>query len=674
MLAEITEALRRGDAAAALATARAAVAANPVDASAQHLLGVCLQRQGDPAGARAAFERAIELAPDHADARFSLASQHLSDGDVAKAIEGLEQAIALDPNQLGAYVMLVHLAVARRDLATAETKLRLARRVSPDHPQVKVAEGYVAQAKGDADTALRCFTAAATADPRLAAAQLALGMAYLGKGMWPFAEQALANALAMDPSRSPQTLRALAEARRRQGKAAETLEVLGQLIALHPRDLAARALRAEILADLGQSDAALADWLALLDRQPAHGPSLRRATTLLAQSDRLDEALARTEAALAKQPGQDELWLVRLNLSGRAGEDAQVVLDRWLAAAPASATALDLLAGYHEARGDLAQAEAAADRALALDPAVHGANLIKARVEQARDPALALARLDAMLPRTSDPMAQRAVYGRGALILDELRRYDEAGARLREMCKRLPPPLPPPPPPYPAEGAPAGRCDGLLVWAPPGVRAEFVLRQAKTALGPRLRLDRLGSTSGDDGFGRARFAPGHPDAGSAARWRASLEAAGLDPATTVDWLPHLDAYTLAALGGARWLALLTDPRDALLNWMVHGSLQDYLFSNEPRRSAEWLAASLGALADHRDAHPDLVTVVRMDRDAGRAEAAIEHLLGLPQPLPALFGVGQRFPHGHWKHYADAFAAEFAVLAPVATRLGYPGAE
>lgn len=671
MLAEITEALRRGDTAAALAAARAAVAAHPADASTQHLLGVCLQRQGDPAGARAAFERAVELAPDHADARFSLAGQVLSEGDVARAIEGLEHVIALDPNQLGAYVMLVHLAAARGDLAAAEARFKLARRVNPDHPQVKLAEGYVAQARGDADAALRCFTAAATADPRLAAAQLALGMAYLGKGMWTFAEQALANALALEPALPPNALRALAEARRRQGKAAETLEALDPLITRQPDDPAARILRAEILADLGQGDAALADWLALLDRQPGHGPSLRRAVALLASSGRLDEARARAEAALAQQPQQDELWLLRLNLSGGADEDARAVLDRWLAAAPASALALDLLAAYHETRGDLDEAEAAADRALALDPTLHGANLIKARGEQARDPALALARLEAMLPRTADPMAQRAVHAGSALVLDALGRYDEAGAHLREMCKRLLPQRLLPPPPYPAEGAPAGRCDGLLLWVPPGVPAEFLLRRVQGALGPRLRVDRLGSTLGDDGFGRLRVAPGQPDAGSADRWRASLEEAGRDPATTVDWLPHLDAYTLAALDGARWLVLLTDPRDALLHWMVDGSLQDYLFSNEPLRSAEWLAASLGALADHREAHPDRATLVRLDLDADRAEAMIGQVLGLPQPLPAPSGIGQRFPHGHWKHYRGAFAAEFALLAPVAARLGYP---
>jgi hypothetical protein len=203
------------------------------------------------------------------------------------------------------------------------------------------------------------------------------------------------------------------------------------------------------------------------------------------------------------------------------------------------------------------------------------------------------------------------------------------------------------------------------------VRAEFVLRTMKPMLGSRLRLDRIGVAHAADGFGAMRVPPGHPEAGSADRWRESLKSVGLDPDVAVDWLPFVDGYTLEALRGARVVALMTDPRDALLNWMVHGCLQNYLFSNVPKHSAVWLAETLDMLADHRDRHPDQVHVVDLDGEAGEAAAAVERLLELPQPLPAVFGRGTRFPGGHWRRYRDAFAEEFALLEPVAVRLGYP---
>jgi tetratricopeptide (TPR) repeat protein len=670
MLANIIEAMRQGDHAAALKAAREAVTDQPDNAGAQHLLGVCLQRAGDLPAARAAFDAAIALAPDQAGHHFSLASLSLSEGRTAEAVAGLDQAIALDPNQLGAYVLLIHLALARGDQAEAEAKLKLAQRVNANHPQVLVAEGYVAQGRGDADLAMKCFTAAAQADPNLPAAQLALGMAFLGRGMWPFAEQSLSNALALDPSRPPTTLRALAEARRRQGKAEETVAALDELIALHPGDLAARALRAEIQAATGKPEAALPDYAFLLDQRPTHVATLRSAVGLFTQLGRGEEALVRAEAALAQAPDNDDLWMIRLGLSGRLQEDAGALLQRWLAASPASVACLDMLAEFHRARGEAAQALAFADRALAIDPQRYASNLVRLQAEMESDAGKALARAERMVGFVSDPSQERTVIGWAGMALDSLGRYDEAAERWRHMLRHVPD-LMPPPRMMTADEAPAGEINGTLLWSPPGVRAEFVLRTAKAELGTRLRLDRIGSTGGGDGFGLVRYPPGHPDAGSAETWRASLVAAGLDPETAVDWVPHLDAYTLAALGGAQVVALLTDPRDAFLNWLINGSLQNYLPWPELGQAADWLAASLEALADHRDAHGDKVVLARLDTDAGVAAAAIEHALGLAQPLPALFGTGPRFPSGHWRHYAKGFADEFARLTAVSVRLGYP---
>lgn len=671
MLANITEALRQGDLAAAVQAARAAVADQPDNAVAQHLLGVCLQRTGDLAGARPAFERAVALAPDQAAFHFSLASLDLAQGRPDEGLRGLKQSLALDPNQLGAYVTLVHLALGRKDLPEAERNLRLAKRVNADHPQVLVAEGYVAQAKGDGDLALKCFNAASTADPTLAAAQLALGMAFLTRKMWPFAEQALSNSLALDPSRAPTTLRALAEARRRQGKAEQTVTTLDELIAKVPGDLPARGLRAEILAGIGRQAEALPDFLAVLEQRPDHVSALRSAAALLFLQERPEEARALIERAIELSPQNDLLWMVRLNHAGLMQEDARELLDRWLDRNPDSAGALELLVDYHRTRGDDALAEFYADRALAIDPQLQISGMVKTQAEMAQDPVLALARVDRQLAVVTDADQRRALHGWAGVALDAMGRHDEAALRWREMLQDVITGVLPPPQLIPADQAPAGEIAGTLVWSPVGVRAEYILRLAKEALGPKMRLDRIGAQGGGDGFGLVRFAPGHEEAGTAARWTESLKASGLDPSDTIDWIPHLDGYTLAALGGATVLALVTDPRDAFLNWIIHGSIQNYLVSPDLVKSADWLAGGFQVLADHRDAQPDRVVLVRLDQDAAEAAATVEKTLGLPEPLPAVFGTGMRFPPGHWRLYRDAFGAEFARLTPIAVRLGYP---
>ena len=527
MIVDIIEAMRRGDIAAALAAARDTLAAEPDNASAHHLLGVCLQQKGDLAGARQGFERALELAPDVAAHHFSLATLKLAEGDAAGAIRGLQDALVLDPNQLGAYVLLAHLALGRGDRAEAERNLRLAQRVNAEHPQVRVIEGYVAQAQGDGDKALKCFTAAAEADPNLAAAQLALGQAYLSRGMWPFAEQALVNALRLDNSRAPSTLRALVEARRRQGKAEETLATLDELIAIAPADPMARVLRSELLIDYGRDADAVADLCAVLDAHPTQAPVLAQAVALLVRGGRPDEAKVRAEAALEKAPDQDELWKVRLNVAGMLGEEAKPVLDRWFKAMPQSAACLEMLSAYHDAQGQPEQAGQYADQALAINPELYTANLHKLRAEFRDDPALSLARAERLLAQAKDGPARRTLLSWRGLSLDALGRHAEAAEVWREMVRLPVPGQVLPPPAVPAGEAPAGKIDGMLLWSPPGVRAEFVLRQAKSQLGPKLRLDRIGSEADGDGYGVRRRAPGHPEAGTASRWEASLRAAGL---------------------------------------------------------------------------------------------------------------------------------------------------
>ncbi|HEU0154024.1 MAG TPA: tetratricopeptide repeat protein [Arenimonas sp.] len=670
MLARIHDALRQGDFASALALSRQLVAAEPANAEAWHLLGIALKATGDGTAAREALDKAIALDPERGHFHATRAALDLSEG---KPTDGLQQAVALDPNTLVAYLMQVHAALARDDRPEAERNLRLAQRVDPGHPLVVLAEGHVAQAKGDPDHALRCFTAAANAQPDLASAQLALGIAYLQRQMWVFAEQALANALRLDPARPRIALRGLVEAQRRQEKRTEALATLDELIERFPAEHDAVGLRAELRLQQGQGAAAVEDMGRVLDHQPLHLPSLRRLVQLLGNTPRAPEAIARVEAALAKAPAEIDLWLLRLQLASATGESPLAVLERWLASQPEHPACLDLFADYHFSRGDLAQASAWADRALAKAPRLFRSGMVKLEAERAEDLDQALARAARMLSEASDIEQQRSLLAWTGMALDAAGRHAEAAARWKDMLRRIPrqPRMVPPPSVAAAEQVPEGEISATLVWAPVGVRAEHVLISAKQVLGARLGLERASVASAGDGFGLMRFPPGHPRAGSAERWTAAWASAKLDPATVIDWLPHLDPYTLAALRGARVLALVTDPRQALMNWFVHGSLQNYLPAPDPVASADWLARGLEALADHRDAHPDRVVVAALDGDAGEVGALIEQALGLEQPLPGLRGPGLQLPDGHWRHYRDDFAEAFARLAPVAVRLGYP---
>ena len=670
MLDRIHAALRESDFAAALAAARELVAAEPANAAAWHLLGIATMAMGHRTEAREALDRAIGLDPEQGAYHATRAALDLSEG---KSTDGLREALALNPNTLSAYLLQVHAALARGDLSEARRRLRLAQRVDSGHPLVSMAEGHVAQASGDPDLALRCYTAAATAQPNMSSAQLALGLAYLQRQTWAFAGQALSNALRLDPSRPRIALRGLVEAQRRQDDREGALETLGELIERFPAELDALGLRAELRLQKGDRAGALDDLDKVLDQQPRHVSGLRRIAALLIGEGRAPEALARLEKALASAPTDRDVWTLRLQLAGPFGESPLEVARRWHAADPGSADCMDFLADFHRSRGDFAEAAAWADRALEINPRLFNSNMIMLQAEQARDLDLALVRADRLLAQEPDVERQRQVLGWAGVTLDQAGRHAEAALCWKNMLQRVSrqSSRPPPPAVAPAQDVPEGSIAATLVWAPVGVRAEAVLMAAKQQLGERLDLARANVVAAGDGFGLVRFPPGDPRAGTAESWTQAVTAAGLDPATLVDWLPHLDPYTLAALRGARVLCLLADPRDALLNWFVFGSLQNYQPSPDPLAAADWLARSLEAVADHRDANPDRVVFARLDGDAAEASAAIEQALALPQPLPALQGRGAQLPAGHWRHYREAFAEAFARLTPVAVRLGYP---
>lgn len=671
MLADITDALGRGDIAAALGHADALLAKEPGNATAHHLRGICLQRSGDPAGARAAFERAVGLDPESAESRVSLAALQLAVGEREPALRLLDEAVSLNPNQLVAYVLLAQDALARGDLEEAGRNVRLAQRIAPAHPQVLVLDGYLAEASGDAERALKCLTRAVEVAPNSSTAQLAVGRAYLARGMWPFAEQALANALRLDPVVSPATVQLLVRARVAQGKAEEALQGVDEALARNPDDLRLLSLRGQVRLDLGRPRLALEDLCAVLDREPLALPVLGTAVTVLERTGRAAEAVERCEKAVAGLPDQDDAWRLLHKAVLASGADVAPVIERWRQALPDSLANLEVRAVHEEARGDFDAALALADQALARNPGLFNSNLIRARAEMASAPEAALARLGGLLATASAPPAQRVVHHAMGTVHNAIGQHAEAAASFRAMAS-LPSDQPAPVPNVlPASPESAGEAGATFLWTIVGHDARRLLATLRARMGERMVFDRLGRLMVPDGFGTLRFEEGHAEAGTAARWHEWRQSQGLDTAALVDWLPHVDPRTFNALGGSRWLAALVDPRDALLGWLVRGSLQGYAFPTRTEVAAEWLARVLEALADLHAREPGQVVLARLDDASGEGLGVLSQALGLEEPLPAFVPNDPRFPPGHWRHYRAAFAQEFARLAPVAERLGYP---
>ncbi|RPE80051.1 tetratricopeptide repeat protein [Vulcaniibacterium tengchongense] len=688
MYEPILDALRRGAALEALAAAREAVAAQPQDATAHRLHAAALRLNGEREAALAALDQALGLAPDDADLHLERAGLLLAERKLSEAEAALARATGLDPNQFPAYVIQAHLAIARQDLAEAERLTRTAARIAPEHPHVAALEGTLALRRGEADRALAILARAAERAPDEPQLRHALGFAYLAKGHFAFAEQAFRGLLERDPGSRP--LRALiADLVRRQGRPAEAADELAPLLEGEGVTPAMRRLVGELELEAGRNERALQ----LLRQAFAEQPLDRRTVLALLEAWRrlglAEEARSTLDAALERHPESDDLWRARLVFEPFAGDSARAVVARWQAAMPDYVPALEAQTTLHDHAGEHDQAEAVAQRITELQPGHAQAELRVLDGLLARDPDAAVLRVESLLARAPDPNVKRSLRQLLGRCFDIAGQPEAAAATWAELHaevvdQRLP--LPPQsdaiaqwpelaPRPEAAPGV-------LLLWGAPGSLVERLAVTFDQAGAP-LRADRLGPQPPNDPLQRYTTVPGLLDgsldpAYVVNLWRAALPARGVRDGAVFDWLLWWDNALLLGLRPhlpeAVLMVALRDPRDMLLDWLAFGSPVPYALAS-PEAGAAWLAKVLGQVAElhERDLFPH--RLLRLDEiaqdPAGIAQAIGEALQVRVAPAPApLFGP-PRLAAGRWRAYAEPLREAFALLAPVAQRLGYP---
>jgi hypothetical protein len=169
-------------------------------------------------------------------------------------------------------------------------------------------------------------------------------------------------------------------------------------------------------------------------------------------------------------------------------------------------------------------------------------------------------------------------------------------------------------------------------------------------------------------------------AAAVSSWRELLPSRGIADGQVVDWLLWWDNALLLALRPhlpeATLLIAVRDPRDMLLDWLAFGAPAPYAMKS-PIGVAGWLAVVLNQIAflHEQDLFPH--SLLRLDEIADDPRALAEALgaalhTPLPVPPPAVPGT-EHFAPGRWRAYAQALAEPFAMLTPVARRLGYPEA-
>lgn len=686
MYDRILDALRRNATGEALTLARELVASQPEDAQSHQWLAAALQQNGELQAALASLDQAIALAPQMASLHVARAGLLVGMRQTGAAQSALAQASALDPNEFGAYVMQAQLALGRGDLDEAARLSRLAARVAPEHPQLAAIDGMLALHRGDSDNALKLVTAALQRAPEDIQLRYALGFIHMEKGHWAFAEQAFRGIVERVPD-AKNLLTLIADTIRRQGRPADAADALAPLLSESARPAPAlQRFAGQLRLAAGQPQLALPLLLQVVSRQPRDSGAL----AALVEIGRLPafqaEVRGALEAALATSPDMTELWKARLAIEP-VGDEGQTLLQRWVMQMPESPEALRAQLTQQLRAGQSGAADAVAKRLLALAP---GDDLAQAYVLEellAKDPQAAIGQIGVWLAGSPEPAKRRTLEGWLGLAQDRSEQRAEAVAtwtRLQAQASPRGTPLPPtsaPPKQWPELGAmPEAPPMTLFLWGAPGSGVER-LATVFAASAEMFRGDRFGPNPPLDGLQDHAVVEGLSSgklSGEAlvAQWRAALPSRGVQGGHIFDWLPWWDNALLTALRphvreGMLMIAV-RDPRDMLLEWLAFGTAMPFAMP-APQRAAGWLAIVLNQVASLVEEQWYPNRVVRTDligNDPQAAAKAIGEAMQLTIPAPPALGP-VRFPAGHWREYAQVLADPFAMLTPVAVRLGYP---
>ena len=688
MQEKIVDALRRNAVEEALTTAREWIHSSPGDAQAHRWLAVASQQRGDHADAMHSIERAIDLAPEDDALQLVRANLLIAGRQWEEADAALAKASNLNPNQLGAYLMQAQLALGRGDLDEAERLNRLGSRVAPDHPQLAVVEGMLALQRGNIDEGLKRVTAALQQVPEDVKLRCVLGFLYMRKQSWAFAEQAFRGAVEKLPdARNLQAL--IADLVRRQGRPAEAAEQLAPLLANPATDTFSIRRAAGLLhLEASQFEQALPLLRGALALRPEDKPTLRGLVSAWRALGKDEEARASLEAALATTTDASDLWRARLAFAPDP-EAARLVTERWIAAMPTATLPLEVLLQQQQQADDRAATDATVARLLKLAPGHPEARLHVLEGLMAQDPAAAIAQIETWLLTATGDSERAFLLGLLGLSQDQEGRHAQAVAAWSKMqAARAPqlvplPPLSAPRTEWPELAAVADNAPKVMfLWGAPGSGIER-LAAVMGAVGDPFRADRFGPRPPQDGFQTYAVIDGLISGGVsgkavADRWRQALPARQLGTLDVFDWLPWWDNALLIALRPhvreGMLVMAIRDPRDTLLDWLAFGSAAPFAM-NTPLEGAHWLAGALGQVAAlfENQWYPN--RVLRTD-DIGNDPRAAADLIGgvlqLQVQMPAPPTVGpEHFPAGHWRNYRQALAEEFAVLTPVALRMGYP---
>lgn len=337
---------------------------------AELLAGTVLVRLNEHALGRTHLSRVLERAPGAVMARQALVVSHLATGEAPRALELLQPLLQMPEPDARLLGLAGQVFLANGDFERSEEYFARASTASPDDAQARLRLGVARLAGGDAPAAFADLEAAAAMDDTAIQAELALVVAHLRRGELDQALTAHEQLSRKQPDNPlvHNLLGGLMLAKRDVPAARAAFE---KALATQPDYLAAAVNLARIDLSERRSDDALARIQAIVDRNPRNVEAL----LTLAELQRTTGAeaatvLASLERAEAASPGAvaPNLALVQHHLRQRDFPRALQVAQKVAAAHSDEPRVVETLARAQIASGDSQQTVSTLNRLASLQP------------------------------------------------------------------------------------------------------------------------------------------------------------------------------------------------------------------------------------------------------------------------------------------------------------------
>ncbi len=359
---------------------------------------------GDHAEATIEFRKALQADPNLAEAHYELANSYFATQKLREALWEYSEAVRLDPDNLEARLKLGSLALVGKDFEETYQQAQAIIGERPEDAAAHLLLGQAAAALGRADEAEDAFLRCVELKPEEPGYLVVLANLYSQTGRRDDAEELFVKITEVKPGH-------------------EAFELLGRFLAEDP----------------GRRDEAFDVFKMAIEKAPPEKVAgiYKELATLLASTDRRDEAIALIEearAAIDDDPaGEVQLMYLQAQIYSRTDRDEQAfaLYEEAVQLTPDDPNVHLQLSGVRGSNGDLAGALAASRTATEVAPADERAQLrtaeLLAEIAALNDqPELlteALELTDAILAET--PTHGPALFVRGRI---ELARKDAAAA------------------------------------------------------------------------------------------------------------------------------------------------------------------------------------------------------------------------------------------------------